>query len=424
MFQLFRANLDALVGISVRAGGVAAGFGIVFYLGHFLGPEANGEYGIINQTALFMSTLAVGGLDLAITKEFSKARTLGAAISRKSFFKVLLQAFLLAGSLILLIVIFGDEFLYLVGKGSIPVEATTVLAIILLSRTITRITGSLLRSQGLYAFGQSIDVLFIPILSLFLIFVGLGNSTKQVLMVTAACGIFVAITGLAVSWQFTSASPGALEVSSRQLIRTGLPLWGVTVALNLGDWYGLAVVSTILGVKDAGLYRVALQIGTTLSLVSMGLMNVYAPQFSAAHHASDRAKLAQLGQTATKIAGICLLPLGGVMFLGAPMLLRFVGPEFVTATAATRVVLLGQVVIATFQSANIMLAMTGHGRINLVISAVSTISIVIFAPLSVAYFGIVGAAVCTAASAITTTIICYWFVRKLERVDVLRGAVI
>ncbi len=51
-----------------------------------------------------------------------------------------------------------------------------------------------------------------------------------------------------------------------------------------------------------------------------------------------------------------------MMILLAPWLLEIVGPGFSSATAALRVLALGQVVNAAFAGQDILLAMTGHAR--------------------------------------------------------------
>ena len=65
---LLLRNKAALGALIVRGTGVTAGFALTYLIARWFGPEANGIYALIVQSAMFLSVVAVGGLDLAVVR--------------------------------------------------------------------------------------------------------------------------------------------------------------------------------------------------------------------------------------------------------------------------------------------------------------------------------------------------------------------
>src|SRR5258705_7595800 len=86
------AHRQSLASLTMRAAGVLAGFVVTVLIGRWFGPRANGQYAIVTQTAMFLSIVAVGGLDLAVGREFSRTQAAGKKPGLRTFRRSLGQA--------------------------------------------------------------------------------------------------------------------------------------------------------------------------------------------------------------------------------------------------------------------------------------------------------------------------------------------
>lgn len=423
LYTQLKRHMHSLVALAVRGLSVLVGFGVTFFIARQLGPVANGQYALITQTAMFLSVLAVGGIDMAVVREFSAAVARGIAIERATFVKVTLYSMSFALLIILILLLSGDHLLALIVKSAIPSGALVLLCMILVSRTLTRIMSAVLRSQKSYLLGQSVEVLLIPAVVLACIVFGWLRTIEDVLWGTAIAGLATGLIGIAASLKFTRADPSALRVPMRAILRVAMPLWGVAIALNIADWYSLATVSAVMGVYDAGLYRVALQIGTVLSIVSMGLFSVFSAQISAAHAAGDRREVAHLSRSATWLSTVLVLPAAAVLLIFAEPILALIGPQFVEVANVLRVVVIGQTIYTITGPSGLTLALTGNERINLRITIISTGSLLIVAPIAAHLAGLLGVAAYVSLILVARNLASLIAVYRLEGINVMTGRI-
>jgi len=418
------AHRQSLASLTMRAAGVLAGFAVTVLIGRWFGPRANGQYAIVTQTAMFLSIVAVGGLDLAVVREFSRTQAAGKKLALSTFARSLGQAIVLALAIVVVLTLGGDRLLMLMGRDAVPANSLVVLCIILLARTMTRFLASMLRSQSRFVLAQAVEVLMIPLGTITLVVVGFTHSVSGLLWATAVAGMAAAAIGIAASLRFVGRGPGTLSVASATLLSTALPLWGVAVTQNLSDWYGLATVSAVTGIYDAGLYRVAAQFAMVFSLVSTGLFGTFATQISAAFHAGDRERVARLASSATRLSAVLMAPVAAYFLLFAPRVMGLIGPEFRAGAPLLQVLVVGQVAIALASPAGLVLALTGHPRVNLAFTGISAALMLLFAPMVAHAFGAVGIAAFVSAALVGQNIAAHFSVRRLEGIDALFGRVL
>lgn len=420
---LLKRHFQSIMSLAIRGASVAAGFAVTVLIGRLFGPEANGHYALITQTAMFLSVVTVGGIDLAVTRKFSAAVAQNVLIERRSLMKILGYSLLFAAILILALYNGGTPVMKLMFKGEVPQDAIPVLILIMISRTLTRLLGAVLRSQKAYIWGQCIEVLLIPSIVLVYIAIGLAPGVEQVLWMTALTGLLVGFAAFFTSLPYSTSKPGALHVPMREILRVALPLWGVAIFLNIADWYGLATASATLGIYEAGLYRVAAQVAGILTIITMGLFSVFSPQFAEAHAAGNMKRVAHLAGQATRLSVIFCLPAAVLIFLFAGPVLRIFGPEFDQATTVLRIVIVGQAIYTMTGPSGLILAMTGHERTNLVQTIGSSALLLISAPLAARYGGLLGIAICMSAVVILRNLASIWSVRRLTGINVFAGTV-
>lgn len=420
---LFKRHFQSVMSLAIRGASVISGFLVTVLIGRLFGPEANGHYALITQTAMFLSVVAVGGIDLAVTRKFSAAVTQKVPIERRSLMKVVAYSLMFAGVLVILLQIWGTPVLKLLFKGEVPQDGILVLTFIMISRTLTRMLGAVLRSQKSYIWGQCIEVLLIPTMVLIYIMIGLAPGVEQVLWMTALTGMLVGTAAYFSCLHYTSNSPEALHVPMREILKVAVPLWGVAIFLNIADWYGLATASAILGVHEAGLYRIAAQVASILSIVTMGLFSVFSPQFAEAHAAGNMQRVATLARSATQLSAFFCLPVAVLIFIFAKQVLGLFGPEFQEITTVLRIAVLGQAIYTITGPSGLVLAMTGHERTNLIQTILSSAVLLVSAPLAAKYGGLIGIASCLSLVVIGRNLASIWSVRRLTGINVIAGTI-
>ena len=143
-----KLHFQSLVSIAIRAASVVLGFLITYYIGHNFGPLANGQYALLTQTALFLSILAVGGMDLSVVRHFSATVAFKVPLARLSLLRALLYSLGAASLIVALLGVTHSFILQMMFKTHMPVHGVMILAAMLAVRTTTRVTAAVLRSQG------------------------------------------------------------------------------------------------------------------------------------------------------------------------------------------------------------------------------------------------------------------------------------
>ena len=420
LWALGRAHFASLASIGVRGLSVLAGFAIAFLIGGWLGPEALGTYALVTQTAMFLSIVAVGGLDLSIVRFFPKVPG-EPAYARKSVLRMFGACLAICLVLVAGVMLFGGTYFSLFEEVEADLFLLSLLAGIFVSRAFTRATSAFLRSQRHYVYSQVVEVLLIPLPVLGLIVFGVTETVRDILLATALVGALAIAIGLASSFAQTTGRPEGKTVSLSPLYIAAMPLWGVAILKNFGDWYGLSVVSSQLSVAEAGIYRLAWQIATSIAIITIGIFGVFSPQIGTAVAQGQTETVARLARTATRLSIALTIP--AILFLAgvSGLILNFVGPEFIASQTPLLILLGGQAILVVTGPAGIVLALMGRQKVNLCISLVAVLTLVIAVPLGASLYGLAGAAAAVALITAGQNVAAYLSVRLLLGIDIWKG---
>ena len=267
--RALNANRTVILALFVRAGAVLSGFAVTYLIGNEMGAAATGQFALVSQTAVFFSVIALIGLGTSVVRHFAKAVAEKAPLALTSFLSVggLGVSLLL---LVALVFILGGDFVWKALFGdSVPREFLPLLCILLIARGGTRLLGAMLRSQHSFTVGQSIAVLSVPFSTAIALILGWAENVEEALWAGAiGAGIALAI-GLIVMTRHLSANDHAVSIPMKAVLASSIPLWGVDLAAQIGEWYALAVAGRMLSPEDAGYYRVGVQLAAVLQVATM-----------------------------------------------------------------------------------------------------------------------------------------------------------
>lgn len=409
-----------IAGFLFRGVALALGFLITYLVARWFGPAGNGLYALLTQTGMFLSALVAGGLDLATTREFSRRQDAEGFSDYSSFWRLigytlLASATVSAGyALVMLLVTHESEPI------STSSKALLIISLIVVTRSLTRLIGAFLRAHGRYSFGQAVEVLFIPASVLLFSTLYAYGSVEAMLGWTVLFGAVTALLALVASQRFLSKAGSAPVVPLRDLLMVAWPLWGVGVSLSLADWYSVLIVSTMLDLSSAGIFRVAVQIGTAVAFGTAGMMTVLSAQMSRATDDAEVGKL--IGKSIWLNVLFSVIPIVVLAIFSSPILLQF-GPEYVSGSNAIRILLVGQLLYSFTSPAGQALAVLGFGRANLVATSISIVCFLGMTPVLISLFGLNGAALSTMIFLVMRNLIAIGMLRRLSGLDIRRLAI-
>ncbi|MFB0612092.1 lipopolysaccharide biosynthesis protein [Aurantiacibacter poecillastricola] len=427
LLSLFFAKLKddsaVIVALVVRGLAVLAGFGVTYLIGNNLGPEAMGQYALVTQTAVFFALVGLMGLDVSAVRHFSKSVALGTPIAFLSLAKLvgLSLAFMLAITAVLWL---GGDFVWARLFGdAVPQDFLLLLCVLLIGRAGISLFGAILRSQHAFTLGQIIPSLSVPAAAFLALGTGLVFTVEGALWAAAAGSLVALLIGGFVVFHRSGFGENAVHIDMRPVLASSLPLWGVGIAQNLADWYGLAVSAQMLGAADAGLYRASIQIAAVLQIAAMAIFSVYSAKISSAFHAGDRQEAGKLAARAMRFSAWISIAAGIFLMVTGKFILRQIGPEFEEAYIVLYVLIIGQVIFACTGPCGIVLAMSGNEKTNFLISVSTTILLLIVAPIAARYGGLLGVATAIALLLPLRNFIAFIMVYRLEGINVWSGSV-
>ncbi len=416
-----RQHWSILMALFVRGMSVLAAFAVTFFIGRNFGADVTGQYALITQTAMFLAITALLGLDISVVRHFAKAAGEKVPVALGSFGQVVglgvasvavLAAVLWIGGTPLWDRFFGD----VVTRTFLP-----LLCLLIAARAGVQLMDGLLRSQHRFTLGQTISALFIPLATAIALATGAATSLDEILVASIGGGFLAVAIGLIAITPHVATGPTALRIPVRIIIASSLPLWGAGVAQVIGNWYGLAVAAQVLGAAEAGFFRVAVQIAAGLQIISSALQSVYSGRISSAFHAGNHQQAALLARSSVRWSTTLALPATIAILIAGKWILGEIGPEFVAAWPVLVVLLIGQLAFTITGPCGLVLAMSGHERVNLRISLVSMFTLLVSAPVAASYGGLLVMAICIALTMLMRNFIALFCVRRLIGINIWAG---
>lgn len=407
--------------LGIRAAAVLAGFAVTFIIGRSMGAAATGQFALVTQTAILLAVVGLVGLDVSVVRHFAKTLAQNAPLSLRSLVQVSLVALGMMAAIGAGLWLAGDWLWDPFFGDVVPVHLLTVLCVLLAARGGTQLYGAILRSQHRFNLGQIVASLAIPAATLLAMATGLASTVEEALWAAAAGGFFALAIGIVAMVRRVSTSPDALQFSVRTVLASALPLWGVSIANNLGDWYGSAVAASMLGAAEAGLFRVAFQIAAVLPIISVALFAVYSSRISTANHSGDIRQVALLARSAVRLNTALAVPTALCVLAGSGFLLSQMGEEFTAALPLVYVMVISQLAITLTGPSGLVLAMSGHEMVNLTISIIGTVLLFLCVPVAASIAGLEGIAFCIGGIMALRNICAYFIVRQKLGISVWAG---
>ena len=180
--------------------------------------------------------------------------------------------------------------------------------------------------------------------------------------------------------------------------RAALPLVIMGAAEALMNRTGVILLGWVGDTKGAGIYSLVFNMAFVAALPRTAINTLFAPTISGLYARKDKAMLQALVTTVTSwtlgAAGCIAL----VLCVLAEPLLAWFGPGYEAGVPALRILLIGQVIVASGGSQLYVMTMTGHERSAAALLVSSTMANAVGSIILIEWFGLSGAAIGTAAA--------------------------
>lgn len=197
------------------------------------------------------------------------------------------------------------------------------------------------------------------------------------------------------------------------LWHTALPLGMVEVIQVSISAIPVLVLGAFAEPAAVGAFSVAHRISILIWVVIISIGTVAAPHFAELHRRGEMAALRVANRRVRLVTALAGIPIILAMVAAPATLLRLVGPGFEMAAPALVILAAGQLVNCLLPSQDVLLAMTGHGRLLQRLNLLQFASCCVLSALLIPPFGMMGAAVVGAITIVQGAIGTSWTVRRL-----------
>jgi O-antigen/teichoic acid export membrane protein len=194
--------------------------------------------------------------------------------------------------------------------------------------------------------------------------------------------------------------------------RTAVPLVIITAAEALLNRTGVVLLGWFGETTQAGVYSLAFNIAFLVVLPRAAVNTLFAPTISSLFARKDHATLQALVTQAaswTLCAAVCIAL--ALAVLAEPILTWF-GKDFADGVPALRILLVGQVIAASYGSQLSVMTMTEHERGAAALLMLSVFVNVVASVVFISMFGLIGAAIATSIALIVWNLAMALFIRR------------
>lgn len=366
--QLLRGGVGS---VAIKIGSTLLNVLLAVVLARALGAEGFGIYSFVFALITILAIPAQMGLPNLVVRETAKAQAAGDWALIKGLWRwSTLMALSMSAALMAIGGLAAWPFAANLPEGGLAAFYWGLALVPLVA--LGNLRGAALRGLRHVVQGQLPEFILRPAFLIMLVLAAhFGLSARSLtasdaMMLHAVASLAAFMIG---AWMLLRARPTALREAQantarpRLWLKSALPLGMVEGMQLINQNVGLIALGIFASAEEAGLFRVALQGASVVSLGLMAANLVVAPHIARMHQQGDMERLQRLVKYTARVILSFSLP-ATLFFLvfGQSVLLLLFGREFVTAYIPLIILCVGQVVNSATATVAALLSMTGHER--------------------------------------------------------------
>ena len=405
----------ASIAFVIKIIGTVLAFAFNVVLARLLGADGAGVYYLALTVVTIASLLGKVGLDNAFVR-FTAANAAHerwdkvAALSRKGVrFSTAIS--ILVSLLIVLLAPWLSNSIFDEPRLVWPLR---LIALAIVPFSLLSLNSALLRGLKKIRDATIVRTMAVPLLSLpfLLIFGRLWGIEGAVISYILAVGLVWLFSVAA--WRRAAPFPLHTEghFNTNLLVTTSVPLLWIELLNYTMSSSGTLLLGAWLDSEAVGVYGIALRTTLLMRFIIESANTIVAPKVAALYESNDMASLGALMRNISVFMAAMGAPILLVFFVAPQWILNLFGSDFTGGAAAMAILATGQFINVATGTVGQLLLMTGHEKIlrnNFIFNtALNLVLNVILIPA----YGIVGAAIASAASLVIQNLITVALVRK------------
>ena len=391
----------------------AVNFGLIPFLIAYLSPAEYGKVGLFSLlTTIFSTFIGLESLSALTRKIYDDKSSVEyrARLTSTCLAIAFVSALLLAGAGAIALHLAPGFRSYVATDDLLWMAALSALLInIMRTRQVNwQVDGKIIN----FASTQVLNALLAALLTVVFMLYVMPTATARILGIAIAASLLAAYGLLSLyrdgylGWQYLNGAKG------RSLMSYGIPLMPHSAGLFLISSFDRTFVAGYLSISQFGVYLLATQFGSAISLFLDGINNALVPQIFSKLHGSgsadqSRKRLRGLLRKAFLFPVVMVVLAAGVSRI---VLSIFAGPYSAAAPPAVAIVLASSMLAPIYVFSNIALFHNRTKQLSLITTISGTANLILVVLLT-KIFGINGAAASTAIASGVRLALLYWMVR-------------
>ena len=411
--RLLRTAIIGTVGtFSIRIGVAGAQFCLAVALARLLGVSGYGLYSFALTIASLLTIPAALGYPGYLVKKINEFLAKKVLLDLVAWFKGILT--LTVGSSVIIAAL-GCAMVYFT---IFPEQPAFAVALLIALAGLPVFVAHQIASMAIVAIGRPITGVFLeellrPLLLLTALapafLIGVYNPDPKVTLILTVCSAAACLAlALLLLRRWIPASPRQIDLARHTAFKPDFHEWRqmafpfllATSIAYLNHEVDTLMLGVMIDTDAVGLYRPATRIVGLASFMTVAVGRVMMPMIARLHTEGNIRDLSHVLTAAARISFLYAVVISALLALAAPHILRLFSDEFIPAADVIRILLVGVVFAAGVPTGYHLLAMTGFQALTARVFFASLVLNITLNFTLIPLFGIEGAAIATAFTAV------------------------
>lgn len=394
------------------------------YLARTLGSSESGIFFLALSLTTILTVISLQGFNSLVVKHTAESivNNERSFISELYCFSVTRIAIF---SLIISLVFFSfSEFIAInIFKNAYLSSTISILVLATLPIALNFLHGGFFQGCKKLFLAMSLQSAALPIITLLLLLFFDVKDARGAASLYLLSAMLISICGIII-WRKSSSNfitlirPGK---KIKHILRNEIPYFYQISLINMVIlWSGQIFIGAFSETEDVAIYTVAQRTAMLTSFLLSAVSAITSSKFASSNIKQDSEELKETLVTSNRILLGVSFPIFIFILFNSKLVMSIFGPDFSEGANILIILSFGQLINVLTGGVGYYLQMTGQEKFYRNSIVYSALIMIVFCPIAMLFFGIVGAAIITAISIILQNLIGVIWVKRVRKINMLR----